>query len=63
MLAEIKARFGRLNVLVNNAGVAPTVRADILEASALAYLAAINRLRSAVARGQRLHPHVTTEQP
>jgi 3-oxoacyl-[acyl-carrier protein] reductase len=32
MLAEVKVRFGRLNVLVNNAGVAPTVRADILEA-------------------------------
>ncbi len=32
MLKEIKARFGRLDVLVNNAGVAPRVRADILEA-------------------------------
>ena len=32
MLAEIDGRFGRLNVLVNNAGVAPKVRADILEA-------------------------------
>ena len=31
-LAEIKERFGRLNVLVNNAGIAPRVRADILEA-------------------------------
>ncbi|MDB6029724.1 MAG: 3-oxoacyl-(Acyl-carrier-protein) reductase FabG [Verrucomicrobiales bacterium] len=27
-----KDRFGRLDLLVNNAGVAPTVRADILEA-------------------------------
>src|SRR5262249_23630021 len=26
-------KFGRLDLLVNNAGVAPTVRADILEAS------------------------------
>ena len=33
MLAAVRARFGRLNVLVNNAGVAPTVRADILEAT------------------------------
>jgi NAD(P)-dependent dehydrogenase (short-subunit alcohol dehydrogenase family) len=33
MLAETRGRFGRLNVLVNNAGVAPKVRADILEAS------------------------------
>jgi 3-oxoacyl-[acyl-carrier protein] reductase len=33
MLKQIEDRFGRLNVLVNNAGVAPTVRADILEAT------------------------------
>jgi NAD(P)-dependent dehydrogenase (short-subunit alcohol dehydrogenase family) len=33
MLAEIRARWNRLDVLVNNAGVAPDVRADILEAS------------------------------
>jgi NAD(P)-dependent dehydrogenase (short-subunit alcohol dehydrogenase family) len=37
MLAAIKARFGRLNVLVNNAGVAPKVRADILEATEESY--------------------------
>ena len=37
LLAEVKARFGRLNVLVNNAGVAPEVRADILEASEQSY--------------------------
>ena len=37
---------------------------DILEASALAYVAAINRLRSAAARDLRLHPQVaTSEQP
>jgi 3-oxoacyl-[acyl-carrier protein] reductase len=29
----VRAQFGRLDVLVNNAGVAPNVRADILEAS------------------------------
>jgi 3-oxoacyl-[acyl-carrier protein] reductase len=33
MLAEVRDRFGRLDVLVNNAGVAPDVRADILDAS------------------------------
>ena len=33
MLSQIRGHFGRLNVLVNNAGVAPKVRADILEAS------------------------------
>ena len=32
MLEEIRDRFGRLDVLVNNAGVAPKVRADMLEA-------------------------------
>lgn len=33
LLDKIKERFGRLNVLVNNAGVAPQVRADLLDAS------------------------------
>jgi len=33
LLAEIRRHFGRLNVLVNNAGVAPSMRADILEAT------------------------------
>lgn len=36
-LDEIGERFGRLNVLVNNAGVAPRVRADILEATEESY--------------------------
>ncbi|GAB3903443.1 3-ketoacyl-ACP reductase [Larkinella knui] len=33
MLDQIRDRFGRLNVLVNNAGVAPKERRDILEAT------------------------------
>lgn len=37
MLAAIKEKFGGLNVLVNNAGVAPSVRADLLEASEESY--------------------------
>ena len=37
ILDQIKKKFGQLNVLVNNAGVAPNVRADILEASEESY--------------------------
>jgi NAD(P)-dependent dehydrogenase (short-subunit alcohol dehydrogenase family) len=37
MLDDIRTGFGRLNVLVNNAGVAPKVRADILEAGEESY--------------------------
>ena len=36
-LDTIGARFGHLNVLVNNAGVAPRVRADILKATEDSY--------------------------
>ena len=32
MVAETVARFGRIDLLVNNAGVAPKVRADVLDA-------------------------------
>lgn len=37
MLEEIRNRFGRLDVLVNNAGVAPLERNDILEATEESY--------------------------
>jgi len=37
ILADTKAKFGRLDVLVNNAGVAPRVRADLLEATEESY--------------------------
>jgi 3-oxoacyl-[acyl-carrier protein] reductase len=33
MIEAVRKRFARLDVLVNNAGVAPNVRADILEAT------------------------------
>ena len=33
MVEEVRARFGTLNVLINNAGIAPRERKDILEAS------------------------------
>ena len=37
LVGEIRTRFGVVNALVNNAGRAPTVRADLLEASAASF--------------------------
>jgi NAD(P)-dependent dehydrogenase (short-subunit alcohol dehydrogenase family) len=37
MIEKVRSRFGRLNVLVNNAGVAPKVRADLLDATEESY--------------------------
>jgi NAD(P)-dependent dehydrogenase (short-subunit alcohol dehydrogenase family) len=44
MINEIKTGFGRLHILVNNAGIAPKERKDILEASeeSFAHLLATN---------------------
>ena len=36
-MVAVKEKFGALNILVNNAGVAPKVRADILEATEESY--------------------------
>jgi 3-oxoacyl-[acyl-carrier protein] reductase len=36
-LETVRDRFGQLNVLINNAGVAPRVRADVLEATEESY--------------------------
>ena len=37
VLAAVRQRFGRLDALINNAGIAPKVRADILEATEESY--------------------------
>lgn len=37
LIGEVCARFGRLHVLVNNAGIAPRVRADLLDATEASY--------------------------
>jgi NAD(P)-dependent dehydrogenase (short-subunit alcohol dehydrogenase family) len=47
LIATVEEKFGRLDLLVNNAGVAPSVRADILEATEESF----DRLMSINAKG------------
>src|SRR6266498_621176 len=42
LLQFVREKFGRLDLLVNNAGVAPDMRADILEASEASFDRLIN---------------------
>jgi 3-oxoacyl-[acyl-carrier protein] reductase len=42
LLDTVRAKFGRLDLLVNNAGVAPEVRADILEADEASFDRVLN---------------------
>lgn len=37
LIDAVRSEFGRLNLLVNNAGVAPNVRADLLEADEVSF--------------------------
>lgn len=42
MIEKVRETFGRLDLLVNNAGVAPNVRADMLEASEASFDRLVN---------------------
>jgi len=42
MVDRIRAHFGQLNLLVNNAGIAPSVRADVLEATEASFDQVLN---------------------
>src|SRR5215831_11378584 len=42
LIGFVREKFGRIDLLVNNAGVAPEVRADILEASEASFDRLIN---------------------
>jgi NAD(P)-dependent dehydrogenase (short-subunit alcohol dehydrogenase family) len=42
IIESVRSKFGRLDVLVNNAGVAPDVRADILDATEESYNRVMN---------------------
>jgi 3-oxoacyl-[acyl-carrier protein] reductase len=59
LVGEVRARFGAINALVNNAGRAPSVRADLLEATEESFDALIRTnlqgpyfLTQAIARDQ-----------
>jgi NAD(P)-dependent dehydrogenase (short-subunit alcohol dehydrogenase family) len=64
LVKECLNQFGRLDLLVNNAGVAPQVRADLLDASeeSLDRLYAIN-LKAPFFLTQRVAKHMLTQAP
>ncbi|MGF7216178.1 NAD(P)-dependent dehydrogenase (short-subunit alcohol dehydrogenase family) [Spirosoma lacussanchae] len=42
MIDRIRTHFGQLNLLVNNAGIAPSIRADVLEATEASFDQVLN---------------------
>ena len=64
LVAETVAQFGRIDVLVNNAGVAPKVRADLLDAGEESFdrLYAIN-LKGPYFLTQRVAKQMLTQSP
>jgi len=64
LVAETITRFGRIDLLVNNAGVAPKVRADLLEAGEESFdrLFAVN-LKGPFFLSQRVAKQMLTQEP
>jgi len=64
LLKEVLAQFGRLDGLINNAGVAPKVRADILEATEKSFEEVIRvNLKGPYFLTQTVARHWLTEKP